>query len=1133
MSKDPFYEQILAGLNGTLNPQEFEDCMADLLRELFPTLVPVHGGTDSGMDGAIADGEGEPYPLVTTTAKDVRRNLRKNIDSFLKQKQPPRKLVFATSRSLTPKRQLGLKNLARGKGFTLVYLVEQRGVANLLYNSPRWCKQLLDLSGRPSALSVVPRTRRPLLDLKPIGRDQDLEWLRQSVGDRILSGEPGSGKTFLLYHLARDGWGLFLVDPDGDVAGALREQRPSVVIVDDAHAKPDDLEKLRHLRQETGMEFSIVATTWEGARGQVIEVIGGIPEDKVRKLELLTRSEILEVFRSVGLEEDSDTMRYLIDQAANKPGLAVTIATLWVSGAWREVIEGHVLSRTLLNFFQEFVGHEATDVLATFSLGGSRGMEVEAVREFLGLSRLQIRQIATGLAAGGVLSEIDKEVWAVGPEPLRLALVRTVFFPPPGHPRHDYEYLVKRAPNYDRALSTIIAAKYLGANITEEELGKLVAETNSAGIWSDFARLSPETARCAMKKYPGDPLDIAAALLHQIPRLVIPRILDRAAEFSRTKESRPESAMSMLSSWVQAISAGPKDWVSRREAVGSAAREFLFQGGEPSIGMYGISIALNLAIRGDSLDPGMGNTVTMRAGLLPVEILQKVVAIWDNVKDAIQDVDEASWQYLSSLLWDGLHPEYVAKRTVISEQERLVTSTFVEKALKDLAPLSTGSPGLRAGLNRLAEKLEIDLGLGQDEVFEMLYPPQASSAELHREAQAVRGEALRKLASEWAAESPQEVAARVAFYEQEAKRIGHSWLQNMPSFCQALAEAVDQPEEWLGAFLAKDLRYYLVSPFLDRIVGLRRAGWEAHLESCLDRGPLEGAALSLVLKLSEPPPALLDRALEKVADNVMLVNTLCLQGSVPLTTLRRLFLLPSWEVALAAAVGEWCADPQGEVQEEVRPDWRSAVLRSKTEDYEEARQSVGLQYWLRGILAGNADLAFEWLQCRLKDSDLPWSFMGDSPFSAAIRNLRRAQKEELLGELQPVHILWSILPTLVDSDIELYRKLLGMELLKDYHLGPLEGLPGPAWESLAFAALDAGHAPEAVAEATFGSSHTWAGSGVEYWEHWDQSFAAFENHSREALREVGRHGRRAVQAWLLHEQEHQKKLELYGLGRDG
>src|SRR4051812_1594648 len=1058
MSKDPFYEQILAGLNGALDPQEFEDCMADILRELFPTLVPVHGGTDSGMDGAIADGEGEPYPLVTTTAKDVRRNLRKNIDSFLKQKQPPRKLVFATSRSLTPRRQLGLKNLAREKGFKLVYLVEQRGVANLLYNSPRWYKQLLHLSGQPSALSVVPRSRRPLLDLEPIGRDRDLEWLQQATGDRILSGEPGSGKTFLLYHLARQGWGFFLVDPDGDVAGALREQRPGIVIVDDAHAKPGLLEKLRHLRQDTGMEFSIVATTWEGDRDQVIEALGGIPEDKVRKLEPLARSEILEVFSSMGVEEDSDTMRYLVSQAANKPGLAVTIATLWLAGAWREVVEGKVLSRALLTFFQEFVGHEATDVLAAFSLGGSRGMEVEAAREFLGLNRLQIRQIAAGLAAGGVISELDKGVLAVRPEPLRIALVRTVFFPPSG-PRHDYEYLVEHAPNYDKAVSTITAAKFLGANVTEDELGKLIAKSKSPSVWSDFARLSPETAEWVLENYPGDLLDIAAASLHQSPRLVIPKILKRAAELSRTRDYRPERAMSILSSWVQDISAGQEEWIRRRKTVANVVREFLSEGGEPGIGMHGISIALNPAVSGNSVDPGIGNTVIMRSGLMPVEALRKVVSIWDEVKGVIRDVDAVSWQYLSSLLWDWLHPEYVAKRAVISEEERLVTRAFVDKTLRDLAPLLAGSPGLQAGLNRLASKLEINLGLGQDDVFELLYPSQDPSPEARREAQAVRDEAVRILAGEWAKESPKVVADRMAFYEREAQRIGHNWLQNMPAFCRALANEVDEPEEWLDAFSAKELRHHLMSPFLERIVETRRAGWEELLASHLDHGILEGTALSLALTLTDLPAALLERALAKAKDDVMLVEILCLQSRVPLATLRRLLLLPSWEAALAAAIGEWCADPQGEVRDEIRSEWRSAILRSKTGEYEETRQTVGLQYWLRDILASDAGLAFDWLLSRLKDSDLPSSFMGDSPFAAAIRLLGKEQRENLLVRLQPSSILWSMIPAVVDSDIDLYRKLLRIESLKDYHLEPLERLPDPVWESLALAALDAGYAP--------------------------------------------------------------------------
>jgi hypothetical protein len=1132
MSRDLFYEQILAGLNG-LGPSDrdlFQDCMTDLLRDTFPGLVPVRGGKDSGMDGAIADGKGEPYPLVATTAKDVERNLKRSLSSYLKRKRPRREVVLATSQALTPERQHKLKDLAQGKGFTLVGLIEQSGVADRLRENGYWRERLLGLTGEPSTLSVVPASRRPLLDVEPIGRDGDIEWLKTTSEDRVLSGAPGSGKTFLLYHLTRQGWGTFVVNPEGPVAKDLLNQTPEVVIFDDAHVRPEFLVKLRHLREEMKLSFSIVATTWEWEKDKVIDALG-VGEGQVHRLELLTRNEIVEVYRGLGVQESSDTMRYLVDQAANKPGLAATIGTLWLQGEWQAVIKGEALSRTLLTFFQQHVGPESTDILAAFGLGGDQGMEVEAVREFLELNRLKFRQIASGLAAGGVLSEIDRDVWAVWPRPLRFALVRTVFFSSSA-PRHDYEDLVKRAPNYDKAVSTITASKLLGANITEEELGKLVAKSNSAGVWRDFAHLSPETAKWALANYPGDFLDITVALLHTIPQLVIPRILERAEEFSRTREFRSERAMSALSSWVQEISAGPEEWIRRRETLARAVREFLFQGGEPGIGMYGISIALSPAVRGDSLDPGMGNTVITRSGLMPVETLRKVVPVWDNVKDVIQDVDAASWQHLSSLLWDWLHPEYVAKRTKISKEERLVTSTFVATALKDLVPLSEGSPGIQAGLNRLAAKLGIDLGLGQDNVFELLYPPQDPSLEARREAQAVRDEAVGRLAAEWAKESPQKVSERIALYEREAQRIGYNWTENMPNLCRALAESVHEPEEWLNPLLKENLRGHLVSPFLEQTVKLRRDGWASRLEECLDIDRLVWTAASLILTLSDPPPALLDRALVKVRDHAMLVEGLCLRREVPLPTLRWLLSVPSWEIVLAAAVGEWCADPQGEVREDVRPEWRAGILRAKTGEYDETQQTVGLQYWLGIILASDADLALDWLRSRLRDSDLPWHFLGDSPFFRATSALRIEQKKELLEELRPASILLSLIPALIGRDKELFRRLLETPSLADYHLEPLGGPQAPDWESFVCAALDVGYNPEIIAQAAIERPHSWTGSGLEYWERWDQDFVAFEGHSREDFREVVRIGRERVQEKIARARKSQRQFELYGVGRE-
>jgi hypothetical protein len=53
-----------------------------LLRQVYPTLVPVVGGDDAGMDGAIGTADGA-YPLVCTTSPDVLENFRKNITTYL------------------------------------------------------------------------------------------------------------------------------------------------------------------------------------------------------------------------------------------------------------------------------------------------------------------------------------------------------------------------------------------------------------------------------------------------------------------------------------------------------------------------------------------------------------------------------------------------------------------------------------------------------------------------------------------------------------------------------------------------------------------------------------------------------------------------------------------------------------------------------------------------------------------------------------------------------------------------------------------------------------------------------------------------------------------------------------------
>src|SRR4029079_17780723 len=182
-----------------------------------------------------------------------------------------RKVALATSQVLNRRRRRPLENAARERGFSLEQPVDRPGMAELLYRSSRWRKEL-GIPGNPPALSVFPPSPRLGLDIEPIGRETDLAWLRSTSGDRVLSGEPGAGKSFLIAHLIRSGWnGLFLASQDRtEIADAVREQAPGTLVVDDAHVKPELLQILRHLRQDIGASFDLLAITWEGQQARVV-----------------------------------------------------------------------------------------------------------------------------------------------------------------------------------------------------------------------------------------------------------------------------------------------------------------------------------------------------------------------------------------------------------------------------------------------------------------------------------------------------------------------------------------------------------------------------------------------------------------------------------------------------------------------------------------------------------------------------------------------------------------------------------------------------------------------------------------------------------------------------------------------
>ena len=249
---DRFLEQILAGLEKDLDPKTFELCAVDLIRKEYPATVPVLGGQDSGMDGAIADFEGEAFPIICTTQGDVGNNLRNSLDSYLTNNGPRRKVISVTSQSLTPRRQENLKKIAREKGFELVQIYERQAIAERLRENPRWCKELLNLTGDlPVLTKLPPHSRSEFSVIELIGRQEDLTWLQTSNGDVIVTGQPGSGKTALMTAFSEAENSFFLAGSnESEITAAFRELKPEIIILDDAHAYTDRMDFLLRLRRD-------------------------------------------------------------------------------------------------------------------------------------------------------------------------------------------------------------------------------------------------------------------------------------------------------------------------------------------------------------------------------------------------------------------------------------------------------------------------------------------------------------------------------------------------------------------------------------------------------------------------------------------------------------------------------------------------------------------------------------------------------------------------------------------------------------------------------------------------------------------------------------------------------------------
>lgn len=1062
MNVDPLYQLIRERLSGDLDPGEFELCARSLLRKIWPRLVCIPGGRDSGMDGGIADEDGEPQPLICTIGEDPRRNLRRSLSSYGRHIGQRATAIFATPRSLTAPGVQSLHNEARSAGVTLLAVYEQEAFADLLYRDSSWRRRLLGLTGEAPALSVVPRSQRLLVGSTLVGRDGDLAWLEAADGDRLVLGFPGTGKTSLLHRLAKDGKGLFVVSADlARVADAVRDQQPSALFVDDAHADPPFLVALRHLRESIGADFTILADAWPGARDRLIEALALMPT-QVRTIRLLTRDQILEVVKLVGVHGPDQLMREIIDQSEGRPGLAVTLTQFCLQGQVRDVALGSAISRDLLTNVERLVGERSSVILAAFAVGGSAGMPLAAVAQVLQLPIADLHVTVNGLAAAGVVREAGQDGIAVSPEGLRHALIRDHCFN--GVSRLPYPDLMAAAPVRLQAVRALIGAKSVGARLPAGLLEQLLDPFGSAEAWREYAGLGRAEALYALERRPNLACDMAGPLLHYIPEHAIDSLLAAAMGDDRPQHQQPHHPLRIIREWIEGAEPGTGTAVPRRLLVARRVCEWLRTAPQHDIAAQAFASSLSVGYSYSRSDPGSGMHLTITRGLMTPDEIGRLTEVWTVIMGELSAFPPATLNRFTDAVWGLAYVGRGVSAPVPAEYQD-VANAVAATVVRDLLALPQLGIGTRARLAEVCDRIGV-AAPALDADVEILFPGRDAGEDWQSEKK-LQEDRVRELASQWSVQAPAEVATRIAQLHAEADAAGirspnYIWLG-----CRTLASLVQDPGTWLSAMAGQELPAHMTEPFVWRVSRERPAAWRTLMSDCLQSELLSAAAVTAVLTLEPPDEELLELAypmLERLPDAAA---SAAQTGAVPRDLMARMLADPNDVVATSAAIGLWLLGR--EIPASLRELWEGAASRCAPD-----------QSWMTSIAEQYPAVGCSWLLRQFRSAEPAYCLSMTSEEVAS--QLGKEFRQRLIEELPPSLGHTELVAHLIGDDPALYGALLRRPDLKPLQLSVLGSCGDVALPQFMEAAREAGYAADEIAQAFLSSPKAWSGSQSDMWQ---------------------------------------------------
>ena len=600
-------------------------------------------------------------------------------------------------------------------------------------------------------------------------------------------------------------------------------------------------------------------------------------------------------------------------------------------------------------------------------------------------------------------------------------------------------------------------------------------------------------ARYAIERDRGRILEIAPAALEQDPERVIPLLLARVHEMNERSAGIPSTAdpldtlaatgdaesasalsedpLDLLSRWVTEVSPDRMDAFDRRPTLVCVADRWRRRNeGSANAALRVMCIALDPRYEYSRTDPGAGRTMQLHYGNLDLDHINSLASLWPTALTVLRETKSAPWNDLLQLASAWLHRDPL--RTV-SDDVRDRMQSVAQGMLRDLAEASRKHPGVQHQVLSIAQGADLTVDARLDLDFRTLYPTERPNPA--REVEMLTGAGLPdSFVDRWARRSPDEMAASLARIESEANLANLYDPRWSPGLCEKLAARVPDTVACADACLRHDLPADLVGPFVINAARSSRQGWQEAVQRCLDHDNYRGLGAHVVLTHARPPRELLIQALAAAGDVPQVVNLCCLRQEVPAETLRQTFEWNDSRVAIAAAIGHWCAVHRQAGGASLLDDaWRQAILRLPDD---RRRMSQHERYWIGKILAHDSRLAEDWLVSRFGRSNhgpVPWELQ-----EIAVDLMPRidtGQRERILASLRSDCRSDRLVRSLVDDDIDLYRRLLEANELAALHLAPLAATPSAAWRSKAKLALDHGYSVDDVVAASIGRTRFWDG----------------------------------------------------------